>query len=271
MDFKREIHLLDLVQNDMEGKVLELIKSGDDIAFRIESKNTMYHHAALYESYNVLRVLIEHSNLDVNAKGDSGKTAFEMACYENKVDSCKILLTHPKFAFSKKLLEYVIKFSNLEILEAYLKKCPKNEEKITIEPGDIKLTVPIMELLVLYNHNVIIEISFDLVAIFGRINVGVEKFLEACETYLKVKQEKDVFIKQIEKKYFFREKSAGSLFTLCILEQDGYLSCKKQGKFNKFLEIFKKIPIEIQMLICNRCFDSSKKIIPSKYIDMELY
>ena len=70
-----------------------LLQGGTDPSINGKKESTPSHFAACRGNEEILKVLLEHPKVKVDAKYSSGKTALHLACTEGHCRVCKLLLS----------------------------------------------------------------------------------------------------------------------------------------------------------------------------------
>lgn len=70
-----------------------LLQGGADPSIKGKKGSTPLHSAARRGNEKIVKVLLEHPKVKVDAKDSSGKTALHLACTEGHCRVCKLLLS----------------------------------------------------------------------------------------------------------------------------------------------------------------------------------
>ena len=68
------------------------MQGGADPSIKSKKKSTPLHFAARRGNDEIVKVLLEHPKVNVNARDSSGKTALHVACSEGQIRVCQLLL-----------------------------------------------------------------------------------------------------------------------------------------------------------------------------------
>src|SRR6185437_16183295 len=229
------------------------------------------------QSPEIIKALLKHPKIDVNAQMDNGSTALSLACSSRKMDIIDILLNDPRINVTlsnvcgTNIIYDSCLMNRLHVLEKILEHDDSSEiiDK-RLANGQTPLSIAIKcghtnvyKLLMMEGRKldfqyarwkVIKSASWQSYVDMNWLNRCINSHYQARIDLLK---EAKIFNKDI-----------ATLFVLILLYDDGYLASRSLWlvAWDRFLQIAVKLPIELQMLLCNLTFQSAHQFIPSMHI-----
>jgi ankyrin repeat protein len=204
---------------------------------------TPLHWACYNDRHKIAEMLLCHRHIEVNKKNNFGSTPFFAACEMGSLKCVKLLLKNTAVDV------------NLPNNDGYTPLMRAAKEgyidivKYWIASGrgmDLKKE--------LTGRN-----AMNISALHGR--------REMTALLYKYGNNRKKTIKKMRIKLRWHKKQAAALFALIVFACDGILKIKRTcgPKYDRFFNIAGKLPMEIQMILCHRVFDSMKNGIASKY------
>lgn len=201
--------------------------------------STPLHAASYFGMSEIISLLLSHPKIDPNADGASRRTPFLLACWQNHphvvavmVEDGRVDLNKPDDHFHTPIW-WAASNGFLECIEYMLAsyRC--------VDLSSLKGDVPLEK-----NIKTLID-SFKAKPIETRIT--------------------------LRKQLGYADGDACKAFVLSVLLCDGYFSLRRpNADHNRFFEILIKLPIEMQMVICNRLYGVNKSLIFGKAVNQEL-
>jgi hypothetical protein len=206
-------------------------------------------HLACCEGYHeVISVLLAHPQINVNQKSNDGSTPLLLGCWTGQVEVVKVLLRD----------------SRLDINVADIDGCIP----LWLASRDGRVEV-IKWMIALRGDN---ELELDKKGkYYGKEYTAIEIARNKNKTEVVLLLER--FIKnQAQTRHEIRielglvDKDAAELFAMTVFLCDDFLRLKEANSpaALRFFKIAKKLPMELQMMLCYRVFGSAKENIKSK-------
>jgi hypothetical protein len=210
------------------------------------------HHATFHEKMNCLKFLLARPDIDVNLKVSGGQTPLHTAMTQKKLESMKLLLKDPRIDkwakddFGMTPLQIagdasVLFLKGMEwwivLDEEFSKPTLDDEVLYALKPAKTQRKLTNLRHLAYIAGRDPRFTQFDLKL---RHNVGTARS-------------------------FF-------LFAVVVLSCDGFLETKKEKTDNttRFFNIARRVPMEIQMILCHRAYGSTKEIVKTDDLDFGL-
>jgi len=237
-------------------------------------KWTFLHRACCHNRSELVKELLKHPNIDPNQPDEHQNTPFTLACYRNAVESVELLLNDPRVE--------------------------TNSGNFKANRGDSGAVMLNSGLILAAKMGCIGVVECMLASLRGVNHVDVENALEEAirggnneiVTLLKDYQVKRFeTVKSLRIKLKLQEYGPVSIFILVVLLCDGYFSFKKSSRlitnfldqkrffatkkhkkedWRKFFNIMLKLPMELQMLVCNRMFGLSRNNVKGRLVNTAL-
>jgi len=228
-------------------KLAELIRQ--DPGFKVNQQNedgyTLLHHACYEDSRSpVIPLLLAHPDIDVNVKNIYGSTPFYFAC--NRSPSC----VREMLKDSGVKVNEPDQFGCTPLWGAALRDCPNvikwwiasGREMDLGAPGDVDKTDAIG---VAKKKG-----KTEVVTLLERFKGDAAKTRYAMRVELGLVDE-----------------LAAEVFALVVFVSDGLLHINDTtapSPAARFFSIARRLPLELQMMLCHRVVGSAKEIIPGK-------
>jgi hypothetical protein len=245
------------IHDDNVEELKQLIDSNPDINFNhlwgFHFNWSLVHEATHNGKLKTLEYLLSLPEIDVNYEVAGMQTPLHTAVLKKQVGSVKLLLQHP--GVNKWTLDFT------------------QQTPFQISTRRKTLSVEIIK------WWVVLDSAFSGVELKGRALETVRKVKCGRMTvssirHLATKLEKNPRYTRFS---FCIDLNHGTerslfLFALVILECDGFLKIKKEKEsdLQRFFSMAGRLPIEIQMILCNMAYGSTGEIIKSKDLDMGL-
>ena len=205
-------------------------------------------HCACQNGHGVIvGILLSHSAIDVNLKTNLGHTAFYSAsfngcasCVREMLKDSRVNVNEPNYEGSTPLWQAVF-LGRLDTVRWWV---ASGREMNLGKPG--------------------VEASDVLGIAIKKGKMGMVPLLESW------KENPEKIRLELAKKLGWNGiVTAAEMFALVVFVSDGLLRCqandvKPSGKGTRFFNIASKLPLELQMLLCNRTMGSAKQSILSK-------
>jgi ankyrin repeat protein len=201
-----------------------------------------------------VKLLLGHKNCDVNKPAGSGKTPLYFATERVDADAdvykiVKMLVSHPDIDVNKPGGEhnatplYNMAWGQKQIVELIL-SCKKDVDT---------------------QYKIAGKSTAKEIAIF-RGTTDIAPLIDEYETCPKSCRHR------LRAKLGFAEQDSVDLFALVTLINEGLLQCTgdKQQKAKRFFHVISKLPLELQMLLCNHTYSVKKDFVSSQPLQKSL-
>ena len=219
---------------------------GIDINWRDQkhSWETFLHSACSLDRVQIIALLLAHPSIDVNQKDKFGTTPFMIACSMGHTASVRLLLKDSRLRVNEPdknghtPLKRVAYNGHLDIIRWWI---ASGREMDLGKPGDVEKSDAIAGAKK-YGKT-------DVVTLLERFKENPEETRHAVRLDLGLVDE-----------------LAAEMFALVVFVSDGLLRIKDtiSTPAARFFSIARRLPLEIQMLLCYRVEGSPKEIIPGK-------
>ena len=214
------------------------------------TKKGVFHIAVDNRDIQTINHLVKCPLLNVNKLDGQGRTPLQLACDTKNPHLVKALLRSPTIDIDLKRLHSIhtfvtdaIKGCKPEMLELFMAKRTSTLDFSKFIPVPTYATA---------------------VDIDGKIHRLISEYLEDPEA----------MILKLRWKQQYPELMAATLFWAVVFLCDGYMDFRqipstgppinyRKGKLRKFLRIVQRLPMELQMIMCNRALGLSRDLIPS--------
>ena len=243
----------EMVNRD-ERSAVELLKSNPNVNVNWQNLNgwTLLHRACYCGYDGVIALLLAYHDIDVNLKNIGEETPFLLACYWGKVSAVRLLLQDKRVNLST-----FDKAHNSALWYAVIVK----------EADAIKWWIVLTE-----DTNLGIMRSSVTAVIQRARNQGSYKEISLLDKFYKQPAQTRF---QLKLELGFRTELVADFFATIVFLSDDLLDIKrlnntantdrksKQHKSVKFLNVSRRLPMELQMLLCHRVFGSTKHNVTS--------
>jgi len=227
-----------------------LARQDVDVNWQDRFGNTALYEASWAGHDTMVAALLAHPRIDVNIQTDEGSTAFMAACRNWKTSCVRLLLRDPRVdvnlpdSRSRTPLFWTAYFGYEDITQWLI----ASERDLDFGMSDSNAS------------------RRDLVSLVrekGRFAVAslLERYLENPA----------LVIFEVQAQLGFPEAVAAELFALVVLVSDYFLQGKvaddHRGRPLRFFELMRRLPMELQMVICNQVTGSMRTSIPGKDIE----
>ena len=218
---------------------------GFDVNKQDETGFTLLHSACLGSKRSaVIPLLLAHPDIDVNVKDVEGWTSFMSACWGGNHSCVRELLKDSRVKVNEPDMDgrtplYLpARFGSLEVIKWWI---ASGREMDLGKPGDVGKTNAIGEA---KDHG-----KTEVVTL-------LERFKEnPLETRLQVRVELGL-----------TDNLAAEMFALAVFVSDGILQVNDTipSPAARYFSIVRRLPLELQMVVCHRVVGSAEEIIPGK-------
>jgi hypothetical protein len=215
-----------------------------DVNYRSIMNTGFLHEVCYKDGADALSLLLTYPNINVNIEDEEGDSPFAVCCFFGRNNCARVLLRDHRVILNEKdrcgrpPLWYSASSGHIDVIN----ECIASGRDLDIENcTDGDLTV--------------IEVARE------ERNIEIAKLLEK---YKKTPAE-TIHLKRVETGWYERE--AAERFALVIFLSDGLLEIKKypmDKKTTRFFRIARRLPIEIQMVLCQRLVGSTGFLVLSK-------
>lgn len=261
--FYDNIHEWPGAQDPVEFRRLVSLIPEKRINARFENKPghpTLLHQACKNGHVHVVRALLCHPHIDVNSRDGYEGTPFITAAEYGQVECFKLLLdddrvlTDASDKSGSGALYHAAEYNFLNIIKWWVASGK------VVDFGEPFARNRVYE---------VAERQFD----FNRRNPdrGGDA-LKVKELLPRIEKERDQVTFEIQREFGLIDRLAGKSYALVVFVSDGLLCVdslqhpKNGGRPNavRFFKIARKLPLELQMLLCLRCTGATHDIIPCK-------
>jgi len=241
---------------DAEAKaMLKFAPSDFDVNWINENhyaKRSFLHIACQHNRTEMIAELLNHPMINVNLKDAVGWTPFILTCFSNTVKSAILLLNDARVDINCKDKNGVT-----GLMEAAWQGNLETIEQILASLKHIQ------------NEDIANSINDAKKEICSRKKEQYPKIISLLEAYQTQPFET---VKKLRSK--LQEYDSVSIFVLVVLLADDYysLKLKTDGNHNaiRFFNMMLKLPMDLQMVICNRLFELPKNVIQAKLVNLAL-
>lgn len=206
------------------------------------------------------------------------KTALCNACINENINMVKLLLTHPDIDTNKKdtdgrsPLYTTCIIGHMEIATILL----QDKRVLPDEESDTRYS-PLFTA-IRHGHPEIVELILTLVEnvrLTCKSNINLYGFVKAqiaFEIITEFKKDYPMAKRNLlKKKRIASQHDSAQILLLSILCDDGFLRLQTvESVVNRFFEILMKLPMEIQMRLCNLSYGVNKEFVSESNIALEL-
>ena len=256
-------------------EIIELLLSDKriDVNHVVNGQSLLF-LACLTSDFEMTKKLLRIPEIDVNAISEDGSTALFMACQIGKADIMTLILTHPKTEPNKPMLDnqtplsVLLEKNHSQALEAFLALADNvdTEALIDVEKGE-EMGVPGD-----YNHTIkSLNKRFVLPREVGLVFGSHESVYVFDEFVNDRRSARARFLKHWKLYYVFSPRA----FSLVVMLCDDYFTLTQLespdiSDIKRFFNIAKRLPIEMQMTLCNRIFGLSDDLITKAALEKAL-
>jgi len=250
--------MLTAVQNGDAKKVAELM--GQDPGFEVNmgldrGRLTVLHHACCEDHRSaVIPLFLAHPDIDVNLKDEFGRTPFGYACFFGNTSCVRELLKDSRVKVNEKdsdgftPLHWAAYYGHLDVIEWWI---ASGREVDLGEPGfrtdAIRAAKEVVDLWHSFAQN---GGKTEVVALLERFKSDAAQTRDAMRVKLGLLDE-----------------LAAEVFAVVVFVSDDLLQVKDTttpSPAARFFNIARRLPLELQMMLCFRQVGSDKEIIPGK-------
>ena len=233
--------------------------------------------------YDIINRLLKDSRIDVNRRRKDGTSPFEMACEKGNCKIVDMLLKDQRILVNEQNnngltpLHIACATGNYNIVDTLLKdpRITLNETRddklspldiacISSVPGNIKVVERIlcdrrniMPRVLLENKPLIKINTIKIAKFFGYMNI-----VNLFEEFIADKYNTTY---KLRKKLKLLHENVAEILLIVRFFCNGYFKLfGKYSKSHKFFNILYKLPIELQMVICNRLYELTTDFVNSK-------
>jgi len=226
-------------------EVREILRNNPNLDFNWwGEKGTAFYIACSGGSDIIVSLLLAHPDIDVNVKDNCGCTPFYRACYHRHTSCVRVMLKDSRVKLNEPDIEghtplwYVAGNDTLDIIKWWI---ASGREMDLGKPGDVEKTDAI--------GGAKKYGKADVVALLERFKSDATKTRHATRV-----------------EFGLLDELAAEMFALVVFVSDGLLQIKDttSSPAARFLNIARRFPLELQMLLCYRVAGSDKEIIPGK-------
>ena len=232
-------------------KLAELIRQdpGFDVNMDHEDGETLLHHACNRSFRSpVIPLLQAHPDIDVNVEDKHGQTPFYLACFRGHTSCVRELLkdsrvkvNEPKYD-GQTPLRHAAYYGHFGVIKWWI---ASGREMYLGKPGDIGKT--------------------------DAIGVAKDEGEKGVVTLLeRFQQNPEKTRHQARLELGWYDEMAAEIFALVVFVSDGLLEIRNgdQSLAARFFDIARRLPLELQMVLCHRVVGLDKEIIPGKDSEM---
>jgi hypothetical protein len=222
-------------------KTREIIQHPDVDVNEDTRRGLPFHNVCLYGNTEQIQMFLAHDKIEPNIRNHYGETALHIVCFWEKNKAIKKLLNDERIDINSEdssgvsCVVFAILHNDIEIVEFFMlhKKFDPDALQRRFKKNQRSETwLSLIELARYYRRY---------------------KTAKLLESYI---ENPELVIYQLKLKHRIPQAQALNLFALSIMCSDEYLLNNKK---RKFFEIIVRLPIEIQMIICNFAYKINKK------------
>ena len=218
---------------------------------------TLLHRACSEDRRSaVIPLLLAHPDIDVNVKDKNGNTPFYMACLNGSTSCVRELLLDSRVKVNESSsdgetpLFWAARYGFLDIIKWWI---ASGREMDLGKPGDVHRTDAIgaAKKAKIYRIETERKRQTEVVTLLERFKS------DAAQTRYMIRVELGLL-----------DGLAAEMFSLVVFVSDGILQIndtKTATPAATFFKIARRLPLELQMMLCFRLLGSAKEIIPGKY------
>jgi len=195
---------------------------------------------------DLVRTLLTDKRVDVNRAQRHGTTPFYVACQEGHVDVIKILLRRQ---------DVDIKKTNMNRASPFYIACANGH-------------VGVVKTILASGR----EVDLEARTIFGNFHwcdksaeerAREKGHLEIANLIVEFRAEKEKTMGRLRREMKISDTFAAEVFCQLVLKCDGYLRLREETNQStgRFFAIAEQLPIDLQMVLCNRLYNVSKDIV----------
>lgn len=237
------------------------ILNGDfDVNFMgTRNRSTILSIACWFNCTEIIKLLLAHPDIEVNKQDPSGHAALHFSWKVDNFDAAILLLSDKRVNIEVRNHAGMSPFwiacmnNNHDMIEYML---INTDVDLTVKGDYYSTTSPMRKCTPL-------EVSY---------NVADGKDMKTAEMITEFEADREVARRKYKKiKGLGCHYDSAQLFLLVVLCSDGYFRIK-ESLFSGFFKILAELPLELQMIICNRVYETTtvKKFISSSLIELEL-
>jgi len=212
-------------------------------------RNTILVHSCLCEYHTLTKAIIDHPSTDVNETNFIGSTALMIVCNKGgSLHAIRVLLDDERVNAAI-VNRYGISAMWLSCYHGYI-----DTMKLLIasgkELGDAHMNLT----------------TSDICVMDGRTNLST--LPDVVNLIKRFAENQTLTRHEIRIELGYKNEVSASTFSLVIFMCDGYLelsSSDKKQKTVRFFRMLQMLPMELQMIVCNRAAGSGKTNIPTKH------
>jgi len=248
-----EMILRDTLKDDRVSEMSSLLRNNPEINvnWRDHIEWTLLHIASFHSHVEVVKLLLAHPNIDVNAMCSSGQTPFSYGCFRGNESVVRVMLKDSRVDITLAdnnectPLWYASNFGHHGVIERLIAsgrdlEDVKNKKGMNLFGEEYTA----LEIAIFKEHDSVVLL--------------LEKFIADP---VSTRQE-------IHTKYGIGDSIAVSLFSLVVFLCDDFLrlterslnttTLPREHFASRFFVIAKKLPMELQMILCHRASNSYK-------------
>ena len=233
-----------LMDDNMEGAREILRKSPNlDFNWRGEDGHTAFSIACGHGRYDIVSILLAHPDINVNVKDNSGRTPFYFACANGHTSCVRELLKDSRVKVNEPdddgstPLWLAAWNGHIDIIKWWI---ASGREIDLGTPGDIDKTD----------------------AIGAAKDAGKTEVVTLLERFQESPNETR---HQVRLEIEWYNEAAAEMFALVVFVSDGFLQINETTTpAARFFSIARRLPLELQMIICHLVMGSPKEIISGK-------
>jgi len=239
--------MLDAVLRGDAKELAELMRQdpGFDVNLRLDESGFTFLHYACIDRSAVIPLLLAHPDIDVNVKDEDGWTPFYFACSNGHTSCVRVMLKDSRVKVNETdnnghtPLWRAARNGRLEVIKVWI---ASGREMDLGKPGDIVTT--------------------------DAIGVAKEGGSTEVATLLeRFKSDASKTRHAVRVEIGWYDNLAAEMFALVVFVSDGLLQVNDTATPSpaaRYLKIARRLPLELQMLLCFQQVGSAREIIPSK-------
>jgi len=211
---------------------------------------TVLQFAAMQGDYAIVDHLLAHPNIDVNQTDESGNTALHLAAVEGHDHIVRLLLDDDRV-----IPDFLNGFNQTPLYAAATSGAMECVEEFLVTENTFDLS-----------HQV------DLIVFKPTFVEMLEMFLESDKDLMEIvnllkryQADPKTVRKELQDKMGVTQWKVAELYAQVIFISDGLLKPNIRTREGRFFALAERLPMELQMLLCNRAFALPKDSVTYKY------